>query len=123
MMTTIWHDIRYGLRQLRKSPGFTAVAVLTLAIGIGANMAIFSFVRTVLLDPVPAHNSDQLVQIRALDRRTGKYCLGLNPPTISELSQHDEVFSELVVTENHSLVYYDQKELNRERAWGHEVTP
>jgi len=122
-MTTIWHDIRYGLRQLRKSPGFTAVAVLTLAIGIGANMAIFSFVRTVLLDPVPAHNSDQLVQIRALDRRTGKYCLGLNPPTISELSQHDEVFSELVVTENHSLVYYDQKELNRERAWGHEVTP
>jgi putative ABC transport system permease protein len=121
-MKTIWHDIRYGLRQLRKSPGFTAVAVLTLAIGIGANMAIFSFVRTVLLDPLPAHNSERLVQIRALDKRSGKYCMGLNPPTISELYKHDEIFSELVVTENHSLVYQDQDELNRERAWGHEVT-
>ena len=93
-MTTIWHDIRYGLRQLRKSPGFTLVAVLTLAIGIGANMAIFSFVRTVLLDPLPARNSDQLVQIRALDKKSGKYCMGLNPPTISELYKHDEIFSE-----------------------------
>ena len=121
-MTSIGHDIRYGLRQLRKSPGFTAVAVLTLAIGIGANMAIFSFVRTVLLDPLPAQDSERLVQLRALDRKSGKYCQGLNPPTISELYQHDEIFSELVVTENHSLVYQDQEELNRERAWGHEVT-
>ena len=122
-MKTIWQDIRYGLRQLRKSPGFTVVAVLTLAIGIGANMAIFSFVKTVLLNPLPAHDSDQLVQIRALDKKSGKYCMGLNPPTISELYQHDEIFSELVVTENHSLVYHDREELNRERAWGHEVTP
>jgi putative ABC transport system permease protein len=122
-MKTIWYDVRYGLRQLRKSPGFTLVAVLTLAIGIGANMAIFSFVRTVLLDPLPAHDSEQLVQIRALDKRSGKYCQGLNPPTISELYKHDDIFSELVVTENHSLVYHDQEELNRERAWGHEVTP
>ncbi len=122
-MTTIGHDMRYGLRQLRQSPGFTAVAVLTLAIGIGANMAIFSFVRTVLLDPLPAHDSERLVQLRALDKKSGKYCQGLNPPTISELYKHDEIFSELVVTENHSLVYQDQEELNRERAWGHEVTP
>jgi len=122
-MTTIWHDIRYGLRQLRKSPGFTAVAVLTLAIGIGANMAIFNFVRTVLLYPIPGQDTDRLVQIRALDKKSGSYCLGLNPPTVSELYKHDEIFSELVVTENHSLVYQDQEELIRERAWGHEVTP
>lgn len=120
-MRTIWHDIRYGLRQLRKSPGFTLVAVLTLAIGIGANMAILSFVRTVLLNPLPAHDSDQLVQIRALDKKSGKYCIGLNPPTINELRRHDVIFSELVVFENHSITY--QGELLRERIWGNEVTP
>jgi len=59
-MKAIWHDIRYGLRQLRRSPGFTAIAVLSLALGIGANTAIFSMINGILYKSLPVRNPHEL---------------------------------------------------------------
>jgi putative ABC transport system permease protein len=62
-METFLHDVGCGLRRLRKSPGFTTVSVLTLALGIGANTAIFSPVDGILLVPLPCAKPEQLVSV------------------------------------------------------------
>jgi len=90
-MDTFLQDLRLALRQLARSPAFTAVAVLTLALGIGANTAIFSAVNAVLLRPLPYLESDRLVEVTSTD--LGGVRFGVSFPDLEDIRSLTGVFS------------------------------
>ena len=94
-MTTLFQDIRYGLRMLLKSPGFTIVAVLSLALGVGANTAIFSIVDAVLLRSLPFAHPDRLVKIIASNRGARARDIGFSAPELDDLRSRAGVFDQV----------------------------
>jgi len=92
----IWQDVRYALRQLQKNPGFTAIVVIVLAVGIGANCAIFSFVDAVFLRPLPVPHPERLVRIYARGP-SGHYGAGFSYPEFEYLRDHVSSLNALAV--------------------------
>jgi putative ABC transport system permease protein len=94
-MQTLWQDLRYGARMLLKNPSFTVVAVITLALGIGANTAIFSVVNAVLLRPLPYHAAEQLVRVWGKNLRQGGQPLTASFPDYLDWRNENQVFEQI----------------------------
>ncbi len=94
-------DLNYGLRGLRRNPGFAAVVVLTLALGIGANTAIFSVVQGVLLRPLPYESPDRLVMLNQAAPKAGQPFLGFSVPDFTDFRARNRAFAGMA--EYHSM--------------------
>lgn len=94
MLESIWQDLRFAVRTLRKNPAFTIVAVLTLALGIGANTAIFSVVNTVLLKPLPFKDSNRLVIVWETNREKGRQSDQVSSGNFADWQNQNQAFED-----------------------------
>jgi putative ABC transport system permease protein len=111
-METLLKDLRFGVRMLLKKPAFTVIAVLTLALGIGANTAIFSVVNTVLLRPLPFLHPEQLVRVTADLNRVNLTDVGVSGKELADYRDHADVFEQIsgVYPINANITWVDQPE-------------
>ena len=112
-LDVLWGDIRYGARLLLKSPGFTAVAALSLALGIGANTAIFSAVNAVLLRALPYQEPDRLVDVSQVVPRSPWFAV--SPAYFLDWKAQNSVFSHMVAMSNRNLILTGGSEAQRIR--------
>src|SRR5919112_1375032 len=117
-MRTLLKDVRFGVRALFKSPGFTLVAVASLALGIGANTAIFSLVNTVLLRPLPAREPSRLVSVSVLGKDDSM--LAFSYPTYKDFRDRNEVLSGIFAERLGPMSL--SRDGNNQRVWGYLVT-
>src|ERR1700687_6162466 len=94
-METAGQNLRYAVRMLRRSPGFTAVAILTLALGIGANVATFAVVHAMLLNPLPFSHPEQLVRVYDDLRNSSTHDVGMPVPELWDLRDRFGIFRDL----------------------------
>jgi putative ABC transport system permease protein len=111
-MNTFWQDIRYGLRVMRKNPGFIAIAVFALALGVGANTAIFSVVNAILLHPINYENPDQLVMVWEKSAKRGFGQIPTSLPNFTDLRTDNRSLEDLgaFADSNFNLTGGDQPE-------------
>jgi len=113
-METLWKDFRYSLRMSRKRPMFTAIIALSLALGIGANSAIFSVINAVMLRPLPYRDPGRLVTVQWQNLKSGVRGDRVSPDVFHEWKKNNHVFEEMAV-----FVALDQKTLSGEGAPEH----
>src|ERR1044072_3785540 len=111
-MQTLWQDLRYGARMLLKKPGFTFVAIITLALGIGGITAIFSVVHAVLLRPMPFYRPEQLVRVTADLQRMSLPDVGMSGMELFDYRDRADVFDQIsgIYPINANITWVDQPE-------------
>ena len=112
-MEGVWNDVRHAPRMLRKNPGFAAVAVLTLALGIGSNTAIFSVISGVLLRPLPYPQSDRLIYINSKSATFTQGILPMSYPNYADFRAQNSVFEDIGITRNAVFNFSDGAQADR----------
>ena len=112
-MESLWKDLRYALRGLRRQPGFALVVVITLTLGIGANTAIFSVAHAVMLAPLPYHEPDRLVVLTAKNDKKNLTQRPVSYPNVKDWRERNQVFEQLAGLRGESLSLADRSEPER----------
>lgn len=107
------NDLRFALRQLLKNPGFTAVAVLTLALGIGANTVVFSVAKTVLFRPLGYDNEDRLMWIQRVNTRTGASENQISWRDMEDIRTLTQSFEAVATDNSHDMDWNDGDQTRR----------